>query len=300
MRMKRLVLLLVFFWNLENFFDCSDGGYSPSDAAFSARGERHWTRRRFEAKCAAVAKTIFACADIHGEMPEIAAFAEVENIGVLRRLINLTGLRKWDYAPVLFESSDIRGIDVGLIYRRDCLRLTSARPHSIPGLQTRDLLVATFVSPEGDSLSVIVCHHPSKYGGAASIPKRKAAVASTLAAADSLSSAGWDEILIIGDFNDTPDSGIYDPLRDRFKCLAAPLQDKNRGSIRFEGAWEMIDQAWVGGEANACQQICEFDFLTYRDPSHPGLKPRRTYSGPRYIGGVSDHYPIVVNIIKND
>ena len=37
-------------------------------------------------------------------------------------------------------------------------------------------------------------------------------------------------------------------------------------------------------------------FLIVRDNTHPGEKPLRTYSGPRYIGGVSDHCPVTLVI----
>ena len=37
-------------------------------------------------------------------------------------------------------------------------------------------------------------------------------------------------------------------------------------------------------------------FLMTYEKKYPGMKPLRTYSGPRYIGGVSDHCPIVLCI----
>ena len=50
--------LVVMFWNLENFFDYTDGGEGESDREFSSSGSRHWTKKRFYAKCDAVAKSI--------------------------------------------------------------------------------------------------------------------------------------------------------------------------------------------------------------------------------------------------
>ena len=50
--------LRLMFWNLENFFDCFDSGGGESDAEFSSRGAKHWTKKRFEAKCHAIAKTV--------------------------------------------------------------------------------------------------------------------------------------------------------------------------------------------------------------------------------------------------
>ena len=340
--MKRLVLFLVVFWNVENFFDWRDGGYSASDAEFSSAGARHWTRRRFDKKCSDIARTVFCVADIEGSLPDVVALAEVENDFVLRRLVEQTGLWKYGYRPLHFESRDHRGIDVGLLYREEVLELVSARPQGVDSLPTRDILVACFrrrtaavaacssgglplgysylsdnVVPADrtpDSLAVLVCHHPSKYGGSASDGPRARAVAATLAAADSLDRVGWHKRLIIGDFNDTPDSPSYDGMRRSYRCLVDSLAARGRGTIRFEGAWELIDQAWVplvekrdtSGFVGASGRegtsgvtrvwIADFPHLTQRDPSHPGRKPLRTYSGPRYLGGVSDHYPIVVQI----
>ena len=36
------------------------------------------------------------------------------------------------------------------------------------------------------------------------------------------------------------------------------------------------------------------DILMIKDSAHGGTKPRRTNSGPRYLGGLSDHLPIIV------
>jgi hypothetical protein len=46
--------------------------------------------------------------------------------------------------------------------------------------------------------------------------------------------------------------------------------------------------------ANAEMKVEYIPFLMVRDTRHPGMKPFRTYSGPRYIGGVSDHCPILL------
>ena len=40
---------LVVFWNVENFFDYTDQGTGESDAEWSSRGSRRWTKKRFQA-----------------------------------------------------------------------------------------------------------------------------------------------------------------------------------------------------------------------------------------------------------
>ena len=45
-------------------------------------------------------------------------------------------------------------------------------------------------------------------------------------------------------------------------------------------------------------KIVQVPFLMTYDKKYPGVKPLRTYSGPRYVGGVSDHCPIVLCIYR--
>ena len=44
--------------------------------------------------------------------------------------------------------------------------------------------------------------------------------------------------------------------------------------------------------------LVEIPFLMTEDRSHAGRKPLRTYSGPRYTGGVSDHLPVILRVTK--
>ena len=66
------------------------------------------------------------------------------------------------------------------------------------------------------------------------------------------------------------------------------------GTIKYNGAWEKIDGHIADGFRAAREYIFEFAPLLTRDRAWGGMKPLRTYSGPRYLGGVSDHLPIVV------
>ncbi|MBQ9475662.1 MAG: hypothetical protein IJU69_05360 [Bacteroidales bacterium] len=56
----------------------------------------------------------------------------------------------------------------------------------------------------------------------------------------------------------------------------------------------MIDRCYVTDTLNARMQVFAPDILTVKDNAHGGIKPRRTNSGPRYLGGISDHFPIIV------
>ena len=342
----------VLFWNLENFFDYLDQGTGGSDAEFSGRGARHWTKKRFQAKCNAVAKTLLWAAGRTGRMPDVFAVAEVENRFVLSRLLKGTILRKQPWGIAHYESPDLRGIDVALLWRTDRWDTVCTRSCHIFGpdgtiLPTRDILLVQLQRKraherEGntgsgsaeenrlDRWAILVNHHPSKYGGPSSAWRREAAVDRLRGLCDSLSAAGWSRIIATGDFNDTADSPLFQrlsasPALSRsseqvppvpfpvsegrsdiaMANLALPLARQGEGTIRYNGRWELIDLFFLSTTAvpstavpAARMTILHPPFLTERDNTHSGEKPRRTYIGPRYNGGVSDHRPVHLRVFK--
>lgn len=295
--------LRVMFWNLENFFDTRNGSLSASDEEFSAQGARHWTKKRFQTKCNAVAKGILWAGSQDGGLPDAIGLAEIENAFVLRRLLQTTTLRKLDYQIVHFDSPDPRGIDVALLYRRSRLKLVDAKPCHLSGpdstiMATRDILLARFKTTEGQDITFLVNHHPSKYGGLEeSGPRRRIAVERLRFLADSLLSLGVRDIVAMGDFNDTPANPVYSLLEPLLQNLATPLYQQGLGTIKYDGAWELIDMFFVSPTLNSStMKILQIPFLMTRDSGHAGTKPLRTYSGPRYLGGVSDHCPIWLSI----
>ncbi len=302
---------LVMFWNLENLFDWRRDtlGGNESEAEFSSFGKKHWTKRRFLAKCNAIAKSIFWVKDKEGILPDVIGIAEVENRFVLERLLRETPLYKTDYRIVHFDSPDPRGIDVALLYRSSRLELIQAKPIAVgggtdPPFRTRDILLARFRKPDGDSLAFLVNHHPSKYGSRTG-GRREAALRRLREVTDSLQDAGLMNMVAMGDFNDTPENPAFGILTEGYSHplinLALPLASRGEGTIRYSGKWEMIDMFFVsesvaqGGNIPE-MRVLRIPFLMTRDNAHSGEKPLRTYTGPRYVGGVSDHCPIVLRI----
>ncbi|MCR5003647.1 MAG: hypothetical protein K5984_04685 [Bacteroidales bacterium] len=281
--MRLLVLLVGFlFWNLENFFGDPDAS-------------RHWTKSRFYTKANAVAKTILWTADEQGEPPCVIGVAEVDSREVLSRLVNTTLLRKYDYGFVHFDSPDRRGIDVALLYRRNLVRPVSSRAVHVRDssgavMKTRDILVVV-LEGEIPTTAVLVNHHPSKYGGRSSAGGREAAARTMCSIVDSLKAAGIGRIVAMGDFNDTPDAQHLKMVSDRM----TDYNDPSQGTIRYEGKWERIDLVYACGMDGEVS-VLEPPFLTERDNAHSGDRPLRTYSGPRYKGGVSDHRPVLFTV----
>ena len=297
--------ILVMFWNLENFFDWKADAVPPndSDEEFSSYGKKRWTKRKFLYKCDLVAKSILWIADERGRLPDVIGLAEVENRFVLEKLLMETVLRRKDYAIVHYDSPDPRGIDVALLYRKDRLRILTSSPNKVYSkdgspLLTRDILLAGFLRANGDSMAFLVNHHPSKYGANSSW-RRDIAMERLSEITDSMMVCGWNNIVAMGDFNDTPSSA--EKYSSNMINLAAPLERKGLGTIKYSGKWEMIDMFFVSPDIKKKNpgtemKVERIPFLMVRDNTHSGEKPLRTYSGPRYIGGVSDHCPVTLVI----
>lgn len=292
--------LVVVFWNMENFFDYTDQGGGESDTEFSSGGSRRWTRKRFYTKCDAVAKSILWMGDRYCRMPDVVGFAEIENREVLYKLLKYTLLRKYNYKIIHYDSGDRRGIDVALMYRESvmtpvCVSLKTPR-YDGQMLSTRDILHSRMLLRDGSMIDFIVNHHPSKFGGeGASEGRRNAAMSALKELCDS---TGTADVVAMGDFNDTPDGDAFRLIEGYLNNKGMELHRNGEGTIRYEGRWELIDMFLTGSEINSEMEICRMPFHIVREKKHPGEKPFRTYSGPRYIGGISDHFPIVLKIFR--
>lgn len=310
----------IMFWNLENFFDYFDDGNSSSDSDFSSRGARRWTKARFGKKCAMVGKTLLWAGERYSsdaEPPDIVGVCEVENGFVLNRLVHTPVLEKAGYGYVHYDSPDRRGIDVALLYRKGRVRVLSSRAVHIclPDggvMPTRDILyVYVELLSDGGGISedsdyrrmhILVNHHPSKFSGAkASARGRNMAMQTLRSICDSVAAVSGEPVVAMGDFNDTPDAEQFSIVEGSLENLAAPLSERGEGTIRFEGRWSLIDHFLVGNCGDAERRwemtVLRPPFLLVRDRSYAGFKPFRTYVGPRYGGGVSDHLPVFLRAV---
>lgn len=261
------------FWNVENFFDYHNA---------STISNNNWNSYRFYAKAKGIGKIILALSDSSGMPPQVVGLAEIDSPYTLKALIYSDVLQKYHYRYVHFESPDLRGIDCALLYR-DCKVLSSKPIHlTLEGeiVPTRDMLYVEF-----DSLSVLICHLPSKRGGSELAEKRRKRAMQMI---DSLAGNVEKKLIVMGDFNEEKGEN------DEFINLYELTPSQKTGSIKFQGQWELIDRVLSTDTTGMKIKISDLDILSEPDKAYGGTKPRRTYSGPRYIGGLSDHYPIVL------
>jgi len=309
--------LRIMFYNAENFFDVSDDTVKDDDE-FLPQGVMRWNNTRFSRKLSSVSKTIIAAGG--WEPPEIVSFCEIENRFVLERLIYSASLAKYNYRIIHEDSPDPRGIDVCLIYRADKIKILDYN-YWIPEVgnneifRSRTVLFAKVLAG-GDTLHLIINHWPSRRGGVLSAEDLRRRISQMVSMKiDSINSAlkGKAKILLMGDFNCTPDDRLIKELTDLTlsgqSCvnLSDSFTSGGYGTYRYQGRWEVIDQIIVSPSLlnaergltslQGSAKIFMEDFLLMPDPAFPGLTPFATYRGFRYQGGFSDHLPVVIDLV---
>lgn len=312
----------VMFYNTENLYDTEDDP-ATNDDDFTPTGKMHWTKLRYDKKLINIYKVITAVGG--WQPPEIIGLSEIENRKVLNDLFLNTPLSAFRYGIVHYESQDPRGIDVGLAFRSDRMRVYKQEKIIIhnrehPHMKTRDILFASFIVDKKDTLNVFVNHWPSRRRGELESEDLRLNVASILRfKIDSLQKHNEHaKILIMGDFNDEPNNeSITNLLKSQqitqytsdsklFNLSYKLLQTSQIGTHKFRGNWEILDQIIVSGSLlNAAHglstkeqniHIFSANFIFLKNKKNDGIRPYPTYSGPKYLGGYSDHLPIFLDL----
>lgn len=286
--------LRVATWNVENLFDTiHDAG--KDDHEFLPQAPRQWNSPRYWRKLRNMAQTLAAM-----ELPQLVALQEVENDSVLRDLTRRTQLWPAKYRYIVTDSPDTRGIDVALLYRPDAFSLLSWHAVRIPsaghGLPpTRDILVATGMTGK-DTIHVCVVHMPSRRSNNRASRQNRNLAMQTLC--DIVDSLQGKKVMIMGDFNAEPGDTALTPLLSRMHTLL-PTDRKTlrgrRGTYYFRGLWGFLDNIFVSPsfreQAVSQAQECRFQWLLRTNKEIP----HRTYGGTNYLGGISDHLPLIAD-----
>lgn len=310
------VTFCVISYNVENLFDCRHDSIKD-DTEFLPESVRHWNYVKYRKKLDNLSRAIVASGQ--WETPALVALCEVENDSVLRDLTKYSALRELDYRYVMTHSSDVRGIDVALLYQRGLFKPIARQDIVIPmptkrSRPTRDILYVSGLLLNGDTLDVFVCHFPSRSAGAKRTESYRMNAARRLkVSVDSvMNSRQYPQIIIMGDFNDYPtDSSIQYILKDdredgklglHHLLLHKAMEDKDYGSYKYQGWWGLLDHIIIS--ANMLDsgaplsidknggEVVRLPFLLVSDNKYGGLQPYRTYYGMKYQGGYSDHLPV--------
>lgn len=308
------------FYNVENLFDTKDNPNKP-DEEFTPTSEKEWTTERYSKKLDQLGKVIAAMGN-----PTFLGVCEVENEQVLLDLAANDELKAGNYAVAHRESNDYRGIDNALLYDKSQFtvtnienivlsfppKITEGKPYS-----SRDLFHVTGQLNDKTELHIFVNHFPSRRGGLkASEPKRTFVAGELRKEVDKVYAANQDaKIIIMGDFNDETDNRSItevlkavktdtDASQELVNCFAA-MDAEGKGTYNYRGNWNLLDQIILSDNFYNEQSTWKFseavifreEWMMYNDPRN-GATPSRTYGGPNYYGGFSDHLPVYVDIKK--
>lgn len=284
-------------YNCENAFDTiHDEGKNDYEFLNDGTTKAKWTAARMRKKMHNIAQVIVAA---QPETPfDVVTLCEVENDSVLSFLTKRTGLKHLGYRYVVTDSDDPRGVDVALMYNP--LRF---RPVEIDTLRartlraTRDVLHVGGIVPCGDTLDVYVVHLPSKLGATIARLDRKRISNMVLEHADSIRCCRWAPHLVVtGDFNDELTSA-GSPFTGSFLSDLIPNSTATKkggvGTYKYAGVWGVIDHVLVYPRTEGSwSEVVQLPFLLEPDKTYGGVKPYRTFLGPAYNGGFSDHLPV--------
>ena len=303
------------FYNVENLFDTIDDKYTI-DEQFLPSSEKEWNTPKYFDKLNKLAKVITA---MDKDLPVFMGFAEIENKAVILDLISNTNLTEGNYGVVHYESPDKRGIDLGFMYRKDYFNVKHSENIEVsladnPDFATRDILYIQGELKGNDEVHVFLNHWSSRRAGQKKSEYKRVKAATILRAKVDkiLAEDALAKIIIMGDFNDYPtNKSVYEILRakdtpvfenNNLFNMAYKLEKADKGTYNYRGDWGMLDQLIIskglynsekGVEVSYDQcNILDKAWMLYTDKKYGDKKPSKTYGGPNYYGGYSDHLPI--------
>ncbi|MFZ4544938.1 MAG: hypothetical protein ACOYOA_12870 [Saprospiraceae bacterium] len=313
------------FYNLENLYD-TENDPTIDDEEFLPNGKKNYNLEMYHDKLDHLADVISRLGkDFTPDGLAILGVAEIENKKVLEDLIIRPKLADRNWGIVHYNSPDVRGVDVGLIYQTKYFTPVFSKPIGMnqkdskgKERKTRDILYVKGVL-DGDTMHILVNHWPSRRGGAAATePYRKDCARVCREFSDSLFNIDpLTKILIMGDLNDDPsspslkevlmakekkedvvESQLYNPLYKFFKA--------GIGTLAYDDSWNLFDnivisygviQSKKAGYHYYKARVYNEPFMQEKSGAYKSY-PKRTFIGDTYNGGYSDHFPVYLTLIK--
>lgn len=315
--------LNIVFYNVENLFDTIDNALT-ADEEFTPESEKEWNSIRYKKKLEDIASVL--AAGNKQELPEFIGLAEVENREVLEDLLATKVFQKNEYGIAHKDSPDARGIDVALLYRKDEFKSVSYETIMVnfpfdSGLTTRDILHVKGRIGDGEDIHFFINHWSSRSGGMKETePKRMYCAVALRRKIDILiAQENNPRIVVMGDFNDEPtNKSLMNILQATNKLKNISMGDLYNlyydqhnlglaGSYYYRGDWNMLDQIIVSYNLinREGRYSCDYsdgkiimeDWMMYKNQDGI-MVPNRTYGGPNYYGGISDHLPVYLVLKK--
>lgn len=317
------------FYNVENLFDTINNP-NTFDDDYTSKGKNRYTSKIYWDKIDNISTVISQIGlDKANTSPAIIGLAEIENRYVLQDLINTKKLKNKRYKIIHFDSPDIRGIDVALLYQEKYFTPLSQEKFEVKlwdesgqRIHTRDILLVNGLL-DSELIHIIVNHWPSRRGGQLkSNPKREKAAYITQGIINKINLENKNaKIIVMGDFNDDPvDKSIKIGLNTTDKqqdlnsnLLYNPMEKmykKGLNTLGYRDRLNLFDQILISDDFISFDKnynafkfynagIFNPNFIITQKGKYKGY-PFRSFKNNNYTGGYSDHFPVYIFLIKQD
>ncbi|KQT16403.1 endonuclease [Chryseobacterium sp. Leaf404] len=303
------------FYNVENLFLPDSKPNHKSEKTNS--GLFNWDFRKYQYKLNKISHAFRLIEEQHQQLPFMIGLAEVSGEHVLKDLIQSEPLQG-RYGILHYKSLDERNVDVALLYDHSKIKVLESEPITFffeeSGLDekyydtTRDVLFAK-VKYEDEIINVFVLHLPSKREKDVNKPKRAYILQELRNRITEIQEISDEKVIVCGDFNENPDDEVLEILSDKTahnKALENPFSDlffNRQYSTYHYKSGLLFDQILLSQNFYKPEDLLQFEAaevfnhqqLTVKSKLLSG-RPFRTFAGTRYLGGYSDHFPVLIKL----
>lgn len=282
---------------------------------------RNWDDRKYKNKLHKISHVFQLIEDKKGSLPFLIGLSEISGRKVLEELVQMQPFNS-TYGIVHYNSMDERKVDVALLYDKSKVEILDSEaitfffergnPNKEDYDTTRDVLFSK-IKCNDEIINVFVAHLPSKREKDVNKPKRDFILKEIKSKIVEIISNSNESVILFGDFNENPDEeNLVEMLSDSpsGKILENPFRqlftEKKYSTYHYKSGL-LFDQIILSMSFfNKSMEFCfekayvfNAEEISSRDKMFSG-RPFRTYAGTRYLGGYSDHFPVIVELRKHN
>lgn len=305
---------ILMFYNVENLFPPDPKPNHHLDPTNS--GLKNWDQERYSSKIKKIAHVVELVKEEHHNVPLLIGLAEIQGDGSLSDIISQPVFED-QYAFIHYESLDERGVDVALLYDKTKCEILHSEPISFvfefddPGFSsfdtTRDVLFCKIKIKE-QTINYYLVHLPSKREKDINKPKREYILRNIKDRILAEQRSDNNSIIVCGDFNENAGSDIIADFMavDNAPLFVNPFDQlfhNKQFSTYHNSDGLLFDQFLLTPEFFSDTSAVRFiEAYVFNNPRLGSWerkfqgRPFRTYVGTRYLGGYSDHFPVLIKL----
>ncbi|MDY6026108.1 hypothetical protein [Bergeyella zoohelcum] len=288
-----------FFYNLENFY-IHPNSHDEDLLQFSKL--KNWNAIRYEDKLQKINHLFYLFKNQYLRLPAIIGLCEFQGENVLESITNLS-IFDGNYTFLCTQNSDKRGMKVGMLYDTSIVHILFSKSLSLGnelgarGYVPREILHCR-CEIKKRVYDVFIVHLPSKRNKDENKSLRANILLELEKTVKHSLSQGY-EVLLMGDFNQdfstrSKDENWLTSFSDKL-LFSFPTSFHHRKGIYVDAIFHFQPNENELMLLKMPISVFNTGFLTHFERKKIG-EPLPTFLGTRYLGGVSDHFPVFSEI----